>query len=605
MLGEIKRLSAFDEHESAILLASFAVSQAEPGVSRALAKASFGNALKADRQFKRAIQMYEEALHDVARNSTAASSNRGLVLDSAQEADLLVVFDDDHNLRLGQGQGGGGREEDSSKRRRQFSEVSLLTSSIRFRIAMCLNQLQLADEAIAVLEQTRPVEDLPGPALALLAKLKHRKHTPDRGQPLYKLAVGKNNWLVESMLALVDMEVPVEEVLPLCPALPPWAKQLVKAHALAAVNRTSDALGEFQALHATHKTNSHVLTNLAKLEMQRGNRDRALELFQRAQQVDGLNLDAVDIYASLLRGFGDSKRLVQLTHQLLSLGAGEQRRRPEPWIASALLAEMGDDREKALRYSSKALECDSLHLPALHFRSALLLGLNRPLESLSSCNTAFTLRRDFNGSKGLVDAYLALNRPLDAIAIAQEAIGLMPQDPRVYILMARALFSPSSQDRLDLACASLSRALKLDPDNLVATMLLADVRVAQYKLGACAAGQLVATAKLMKRALHLKPPGAHQHHNRDALHCKIGNLYLLVDDHLSALEHFTDALSWNAHCADALDALEALDMKSHHQEQRNHHQQQQPLPATPMTSLKRSPPPAFRLMMSARGRESM
>ncbi|KAH9247110.1 hypothetical protein BASA81_015303 [Batrachochytrium salamandrivorans] len=592
MLREIKRLSGFDEHESAILLASFAVSQAEPGVSRALAKASFGNALKADRQFKRAIQMYEEALHEVSRNSMA-SNNRGLVLDSAQEADLLIVFDDDHNLHS------GGREEDSSKRRRQFNEVSLLTSSIRFRIAICLNQLQLGDEAVAVLEQTKPVEDLPGPALALLAKLKHRKHIHDRGLPLYKLAVGKNGWLLQSMLALVDMEVPVEEIFQLCPALPVWAKQLVRAHALAAVSRTLDALGEFQSLHASHKNNSHVLTNLAKLELQRGNRDRALELFQRSQQVDGLNLDAVDIYASLLRGFGDSKRLVQLTHQLLSLGGDHHR--PEPWIASALLAEMGDDREKALRYSSKALECDSLHLPALHFRSALLLSLNRPLESLSSCNKAFNLKRDFNGSKGLVDAYLALNRPLDAIAIAQEAIGLMPQDPRVYILMAKALFSPNSQDRLDLACASLSRALKLDQDNLTATMLLADVRVAQYKLGACTADHLIVTAKLMKRALNLKP--GINNNNRDVLHCKIGNLYLLVDDHLSALEHFTDALSWNAQCADALDALETLDMRNHHQQQQRRGGNNQQ--ATPMTSLKRSPPPAFRLMMSARGRESM
>lgn len=605
-VAEVKRLSSFDLHESAVLLASFCVSQCsnEQGISRALAKCAFGNALKQDHQFKRAIQMYKDAVHEVSR-----AAHDDATVDSHQTQTILLLFEDDHNVLRGQTckedenlntSNNNEEEGDSSKRRRRCETSLMLTNSIKFRIALCYAALKQDDDAIQVLDQVKPAEDLPGAALALLANLKHKKRVHDRGLLLYRAAIRKEPFALESILKLVDMEVPLEDILQDVGS-EQQHETWIKAHCAAAQHNTTQALDLFSQLNNS-SSSSHVLTNMAKLELQRGNREHAMDLFTRARQIDPLNLDSADIYASLLRGFGDSKRLVQLTHELLSMGAAAAAR-PEPWIASALLAEMGDDREKALKYSVKALECDPIHLPALHFRSALLLALNRPLESLSSCSIAFTLKRDFNGSKGLVDAYLALHRPLDAIAIAQEAVSLMQHDVRVYVLLAKALFSPASHDRLDLACATLAHALALDQDYLPATMLLADVRAAQFKLGACTAQQVVHTAKLMKRALHVKP-GVNAVNNRDVLHCKIGMLFVLVDDHISALEHFNDALSWNPHCAEALETMESLELLTKPAAPRMQ-QQQHSVKSTPMTSLKRSPPPAFRLMMSARGRDSM
>jgi len=596
LLKEARSLSENGLHESAILLASLLVSLFEEGFPRACARTVYAHVLRADSQYKRALQAYQDALHELNRLRGSLPTEAASMV--SDDGDVAMNDDeekggdvDEENAFWTMAAASGMEENDhrhhdpafgndevvvqqngsallSEKKRRRKSNppqspvasLARFSGNIKFKMACCHLSLCQEEAAVSVLEGI-PREDISGAALALLGKLKRRLGVKG-GVELLKESVRKEPFALEVILTLLEMDVDVEEVINLITlqgkrSIATWMEDLIRAHAAAFGNRQRDAIQRFSRLSVSvFPSNAHVLNSLARLEVDGGNREGALSYFSRARAIDPLALDGADLYAGLLRSMSDRTKLVQLTHELLNSGGDS---RPEPWVAAAHLSDMRGDKDKALSYVNRAAELNPLHVPALHMKGLLLLGSKRPMESISSYTRALTVRRDLAGLKGLVDAYLSMQPPRvgDAIIVAQEAIQLMPRDPRASILMGKALAGKASSEKL--AGDFFMRAIKLDSTgpNFVASALLADVRLSQFQRGDVGRETLVEVASLLARCIHAR--GVSSVMTPDHLYCKIGTLYAYAGDRCRALENFHDALSVNALSKEARDALEALE----------------------------------------------
>ena len=132
VLLEIRRFSNLGLHDSAVLLGSFAVNLSEPGQSRALALVAWGHALREDGQNKRALQVYNEALHEISRFESTNISSLG--------EEFSIIEDDENDATQDELNEDPSVFFDQKKRPRRANairSVGSFVAMIKFRMAQC------------------------------------------------------------------------------------------------------------------------------------------------------------------------------------------------------------------------------------------------------------------------------------------------------------------------------------------------------------------------------------------------------------------------------------------------------------------------------------
>jgi tetratricopeptide (TPR) repeat protein len=122
----------------------------------------------------------------------------------------------------------------------------------------------------------------------------------------------------------------------------------------------------------TQKT--HLLTQIGCMHAQREEPVLAQVAFQRVRAANPSSMTSMDVYAGIMRGLGHSAALNALTRDLVNTDS----KRPEAWMAMALLCDMREEKPKALKYVERALELDPNHLLASQFQGILNLAAGRP-----------------------------------------------------------------------------------------------------------------------------------------------------------------------------------------------------------------------------------
>jgi Flp pilus assembly protein TadD len=135
----------------------------------------------------------------------------------------------------------------------------------------------------------------------------------------------------------------------------------------------------------------------------------------------------------------------------------------------------------------------------------------------------------------LVNAYLAIPKVSEALRTAKEALQLMPKDARAVLLVGRVLAHTPGDGRKK-ASKAYAKALKLDPLCVEAATAFADLYLQQHEAqpGGC---DMQPAVQVLLQTL--------QHQSTDALHVKLGMVYLAATDYGAALTHFHSALSYN------------------------------------------------------------
>ncbi|XP_024362158.1 anaphase-promoting complex subunit 7 isoform X1 [Physcomitrium patens] len=513
-------------YDSAEMLGTFLMSLVSANgelspISRAESMILYGDALYGRKEFRRALNVYRQALQLCRATSKQPMSSARTPVQSRPSSAASAVHDSKIN-----------------------------ENEVKFKIGLC--HLAVNDTRAALSE----MEGIPSKARSLrmnltLAKL-YRITGYDRvATASYRECLRQCPYVLEAIVALAELGVPSKDIHALFPqgqskisrsttdCLDPvrWLQRFADGHSSIATHDYKGGLEHFNNLAQRFPNNTHLLLENAKAEMAIMKNDEAAHSFEKSRQIDQFNISSMDEYAMLLRNRGDHMELNRLVHELINIDST----RPEVWVAAAVYWEMRDDKIRALTYADKSLRVDDRHTSAYVVKGNISLTLNRPEAAVMAFRKAQLLKADLRSYQGLVRAYLAIPKHKEALCAAREAMKAMPQSAKALTLVGDVY--AAHQDGRDKARRFYESALRLEPTYLGSVFALADL----YGME----GRTEEAILLLQRYLKTWAD--------DALHTKLAQIFAASDKLGDSLFHYQTALSINPANDAAKKGLERLE----------------------------------------------
>uniref|UniRef100_A0A7C9DAD7 Anaphase-promoting complex subunit 7 n=2 Tax=Opuntia streptacantha TaxID=393608 RepID=A0A7C9DAD7_OPUST len=513
-------------YSSAQLLGQFLVSsQSVNAESNVNVKAEnlvlLGDALSREREYRRAISTYKQALQ------------------------LLKIIPKQSTSIL--------RSSLSSVNRSSSpSSVNISTineNEVKFKIASCHAAVNENKAAISEMEGIpSKVRNLP--MHLMMGKLYRSTRHTRAAAACYKECLRHCPYVLEAITALAELGTSPKEIISLFPQTPSrsgrtfsdhaessrWLQRYVEAQCCVAVNDYKGGLEIFADLLQRFPNNVHLLLEIAKVEAMIGKNDEAIMNFEKARSLDPYIVTYMDEYAILLKNKSDYPKLNKLVHDLLNVDST----RPEVFVALSVLWERKDERG-ALTYVEKGMQIDERHVTGYIVKGNLLLSLNRPDAAAAAFRSAQELKPDLRSYQGLVHSYLAISKVKEALYIAREAMKTMPQSAKALKLVGD-VHAKSSSGR-EKAKKFYESALRLEPGYLGAALALAELHVVEGRNGDA--------VSLLERYL--------KDWADDSLHVKLAQVFAATNMLQEALSHYQAALRINPQNEAAKKGLERLE----------------------------------------------
>ncbi|KAI4311182.1 hypothetical protein MLD38_036097 [Melastoma candidum] len=509
---------------SAQILGSFLVSSSGSAESSPHLKAEnlvvLGDALLKEREYRRAIHAYKQALqyHKVSPKQTAASSR---LSSSARSSSPC-----------------------------SFNVSTINENEVKYKIASCHSSLN--ENKAALLE----LEGVPSKARnlqmhLLMGKLYRNSRHNRAALACYKECLRNCCFVFEAIIALAEMGATSKDIISLFPQAPSrgnrasfeqpdcmrWLHRYVEAHCCIASNDYKGGLDIFMELLQRFPNNVHVLLEIAKVEAIIGKNDAAISNFEKARLIDPYIVTYMDEYATLLKMKSDSAKLGKLLHDLLNIDP----MRPEVFVGLSVMWERKDEKG-ALSHAEKSIRIDERHVLGYITKGNLYLSMGRPEAAVVAFRGAHDLRPDLRSYQGLVRSYLACSKVKEALYVAREAMKSMPQSAKAIKLVGDVHASNNSAGR-DKAKRFYESALRLEPGYLGAALALAEVHVAE--------GRNADAVSLLERYLKDWPD--------DSLHVKLAQVFSSTNMLQEALLHYQYALRINQQNEAAKKGLDRLE----------------------------------------------
>ncbi|KAG6536248.1 anaphase-promoting complex subunit 7-like [Zingiber officinale] len=480
-----------------------------------------GDALYGEKEFRRALNMYKQALQHCKFISKQSMNNS--------------------------------RSSFSTSSSRSSSPSSMNGSPInenevKFKITLC--HCALNENRAALVE----IEGIPPKARTLrmnlaLGKLYRISRHNRSAIACYKDCLRNCPYVLEAVTALAELGVSSKEILSLFPQtsnrgrlpfdhLDParWLHRYVEAQCCIASSDYKGGLDHLAELLQQFPNNVHILLEIAKVEAIIGRHDEAIMNFEKIRAIDPYIVTYMDEYAMLLKQKSDISKLNKLVQDLLNL----DHTRAEVYVALSALWERKDDR-KALSYAERSLRIDDRHISGHIMKGNLYLSLNRPDAAVTAFRAAQELRSDLRSYQGLVRSYLALAKNKEALFTAREAMKIMPQSAKALKLVGDVHASSSSGR--EKARKFYESALRLEPGFLGAALALAELHVVD--------GRHKDAVSLLERYV--------KDWADDSLHIKLAQVFAATNMLSEALTHYQAALRINPQNEAAKKGLERLE----------------------------------------------
>ncbi|XP_068659867.1 anaphase-promoting complex subunit 7 [Aristolochia californica] len=513
-------------YDSAQMLGCFLVSSAASNVETNLyVKAEnmvlLGDAFFGEKEFKRALNMYKQALQHCKIIPKQNTANSRTSLSTSNRS--------------------------SSPNSLNISAIS--ENEVKFKITLCHYALNDYKNAIA------EMEGIPSKARTLkmsltMAKLYRISKHNRAAIACYKECLRHCPYALEAVTALADLGVSAKDIISLFPQTPTrggrppsdhfdtsrWLQRFVEAQCCIASNDYRGGLDIFFELLQRFSNNAHLLLEIAKVEAIIGKTDEAVLHFEKARFVDPFVVTYMDEYAMLLMSKSDLSKLNRLVGDLLDIDPT----RAEVFVALSVLWERKDGKQ-ALVYAEKSIRIDERHISGHIMKGNLCLLLNRPDAAVMAFRSAQELKPDIRSYQGLVRSYLALSKTKEALFAAREAIRAMPQSAKALKLVGDVHASNSLHR--DKARKFYESALRLEPGYLGAALALAELHVVEGRNGDA--------VSLLERYL--------KDWSDDSLHIKLAQVYSATNMLSESLSHYQAALRINPQSEAAKKGLTRLE----------------------------------------------
>ncbi|XP_074577163.1 anaphase-promoting complex subunit 7 [Curcuma longa] len=480
-----------------------------------------GDALYGEKEFRRALNMYKQALqHCKVISKQSMNNSRSSFSTSSSRS--------------------------SSPSSMNGSPIN--ENEVKFKITLC--HCALNENRAALVE----MEGIPPKARTLrmnltLGKLYRISRHNRSAIACYKDCLRNCPYVLEAVTALAELGVSSKEILSLFPQtsnrgrlpfdhLDParWLHRYVEAQCCIALSDYKGGLDHLTELLQQFPNNVHILLEIAKVEAIIGRHDEAIMNFEKIRAIDPYIVTYMDEYAMLLKQKSDISKLNKLVHDLLNL----DHTRAEVYVALSALWERKDDR-RALSYAERSLRIDDRHISGHIMKGNLYLSLNRPDAAVTAFRAAQELRSDLRSYQGLVRSYLALAKNKEALFTAREAMKIMPQSAKALKLVGDVHASSSSGR--EKARKFYESALRLEPGFLGAALALAELHVVD--------GRHKDAVSLLERYV--------KDWADDSLHIKLAQVFAATNMLSEALSHYQAALRINPQNEAAKKGLERLE----------------------------------------------
>ncbi|WOL16460.1 anaphase-promoting complex subunit 7 isoform X3 [Canna indica] len=480
-----------------------------------------GDALFGDKEFRRSLSMYKQALQHCKVISKQTMNNSRSSFSASSRS--------------------------SSPNSMNASPIN--ESEVKFKITLC--HCALNENRAALVE----MEGIPPKARTLrmnltLGKLYRISRHNRSAIACYKDCLRNCPYVLEAITALAELGVSSKEILSLFPQTPirggrlpfdhldsaRWLHRYVDAQCCIASNDYKGGLDHLSELLQHFPNNVHILLEIAKVEAIIGRQDEAILNFEKVRSIDPYIVTYMDEYAMLLKLKSDITKLNKLVHDLLSI----DHTRAEVFVALSALWERKDER-RALSYAEKSIRIDDRNISGHIMKGNLLLSLNRPDVAVTVFRVAQELRPDLRSYQGLVRCYLALSKTKEALFTAREAMKVMPQSAKALKLVGDVHASSSSGR--EKARKFYESALRLEPGFLGAALALAELHVVE--------GRHKDAVSLLERYV--------KDWADDSLHIKLAQVFAATNMLSEALSHYQSALRINPQNEAAKKGLERLE----------------------------------------------
>ncbi|KAK4477881.1 hypothetical protein RD792_017146 [Penstemon davidsonii] len=516
-------------YSSAQILGCFAVSSSSinPETSLHLKAESlvlFGDSLFREKEYRRAIQIYKQALqcHKVIPKQNAATPPT--IRSSLSAANRLSSPNSSNTPAINE-------------------------NEVKFKLATCHNSLGENRAALSEMESI-PSKSRNLEMNLMMAKLYRNSRHTRAAIGCFKECLRNCSYIMEAIIALAELGVAAKDINALFPQVPNrsgrppfdhfdssrWLQRYVEAQCCVASNDYKGGLELFSELLQRFPKNTHILLEMAKVKAVIGKNDEAILDFEKVRAIDPYLVTYMDEYAMLLKLKSDYSKLNKLVHDLLNIDPTK----PEIFVALSVLWEKKDERG-ALSYAEKSIRIDERHVAGYIMKGNLFLSMNRPESAVIAYKGAQELRPDFRSYQGLVRSYLALSKIKDALYAAREAMKALPQSAKPLKLVGDV--HASSTSGREKAKKFYESALRLEPGFLGAALALAELHLMEGRNGDA--------VSLLERYL--------KDWADDSLHVKLAQVFAATNMLQDSLSHYQAALRINPQSEAAKKGLERLE----------------------------------------------
>ncbi|XP_055380379.1 anaphase-promoting complex subunit 7 [Condylostylus longicornis] len=418
----------------------------------------------------------------------------------------------------------------------------------KYRFAICLKEMQLPKKAIFVLHS---IKNKSPKMNYLLGKLQHVYGTDDNSAThSYKEVLFECPLALDTIKCLLEIGVNGHEVnsiiINACssPQCSDWLASWIKGYDLLFNCKLTEATETFKTINQNSKlrNNDKLLSLIGECYFYNDNSDMALNYLSQAymtnpQMTDGIM--ALSILYAKKNKFQELEKLATPQMPIIEYSS-------ENWFVAAqhLKAEDKHDKHsKAIYFLQKAIAENPRNFEAHLLKGLIFCQLKKLNIALTCLKTAQSLARyRFETYKALTHCFSALGRLRHAQTMAAHSIRSFKNDPRSYVLLARALMLSKDPTGKKKAKSFIDKALALDEYNYQAVQL--KVEILQQE------GETGEAIKLLRKQV--------SYHPNCWLYSVLGDLLSTENDMEGALDNYTTALNMDPTNSQALAGLNAI-----------------------------------------------